>query len=358
MTKKTSRQLPMLPLFQKFIKVSSTGRRATPSGKRLSKGTVIQYRYVYYLLEEFEQRECQHPIRLKLVHRISLRELQSEKLYWQRFFRQFTFWLYHEKNCFDQYVGSVAKILRTFFNYLVNEKTLPLGNFHKQFIVPSQKITPIVLEPHRLNFLITNEQFHQSLPSFLQRTKDIFVFGCTVGLRYGDLMKLRKQDIQYAGNDTFVLLNTTKTAMEVKIPLPPYAVDIIRKYHKKAGKYCLPRLSGTNINLQLKLLMERAGWTYNLPKIRYRQGKPVELKNPAGNNFRFCDHVTAHTMRRTAITTLLLFGVEENMVRRISGHAAGSKEFYKYVAVVQDYLNEKVKSAHQKLVEMGAKNVA
>jgi integrase len=358
MTTKASRQLPLLPLFQKFIKASASGRRVTPSGKRLSKGAIIQYRRIYALLEEFERLEFLHPIRVKLIHRSSLRDIQSEKLYWQRFFRRFSLWLYNDKGYFDQYTGSIAKVLRTLFNYLLNEKSLPIGNFHRQFMVPSQKITPIVLEPQQLSFLINDKGFDQSLPSFLQRTKDIFVFGCTVGLRYGDLMRLKKQDIQYTETDVYLLLNTSKTASEVKMPLPSYAVEILRKYKRKAGRFALPRLSGTNINLQVKRLMEKAGWIYNLPKIRYCQGRATELKNKKGESFRFCDHITAHTMRRTAITALLLLGVEETMVRRISGHAPGSKEFYKYVAVVQDYLNEKVRFAHQKLMEMGAKNAA
>ena len=358
MTRKISRQLPLVPLFEKFIKASASGRRVTPSGKRLSKGAIVQYRCIFSLLQEFERTQWSRPIRIKLIHRSSLRELQSEKLYWQRFFRRFSTWLYNDKGYYDQYTGSVAKVLRTFFNFLLNEKALPVGNFHKQFVVPPQKITPIVLEPYQLSFLINDQEFHQSLPKFLQRTKDIFVFGCTVGLRYGDLMKLKKQDVQYAGNDVYLLLNTTKTASEVKIPLPSYAADIIQKYHRKAGRFVLPRLSGTNINLQLKMVIEKAGWTYSLPKVRYRQGKAVEMKTKNGMSFRFCDHITAHTMRRTAITTLLMLGVEETMVRRISGHEPGSKEFYKYVAVVQDYLNDKVKFAHKKLIEINAKNAA
>ncbi|HEY6504246.1 MAG TPA: tyrosine-type recombinase/integrase [Chitinophagaceae bacterium] len=358
MTTKTNRQLLLIPLFQKFITASATGRRVTPSGKRLSKGATIQYQCVCKLLQEFEKIHAAGPLRVKLIHRSSLRQLQSEKLYWQRFFRKFTGWLYQEKNYYDQYMGSVSKVLRTFFNYLLNEKCMPIGNFHKQFIVPAQKITPIVLDPQQLNFLITDSAFHDSLPGFLQRTKDIFVVGCTVGLRYGDLMKLKKQDIQFTPSGTYMLLNTTKTASEVKIPLPSYVTKIIHKYFKHTGRHVLPRLSGTNINLQLKMLMERAGWTYSLPKIRYRQGKAIELKNTKEQCFRFCDHITAHTMRRTAITTLLLLGVEETMVRRISGHAPGSKEFYKYVAVVQDYLDEKVKFAHQKLLEINTKKAA
>jgi len=55
-------------------------------------------------------------------------------------------------------------------------------------------------------------------------------------------------------------------------------------------------------------------------------------------------------MRRTAITTLLLMGVDESSVRRISGHAPGSKEFYRYVVIIQDYLNASVKQAHYNLI--------
>jgi hypothetical protein len=44
-------------------------------------------------------------------------------------------------------------------------------------------------------------------------------------------------------------------------------------------------------------------------------------------------------MRRTAITTMLRLGMNEQAVRRISGHAAGSKEFYRYVAYSQTFLD-------------------
>mgnify|MGYP001175227331 FL=1 len=56
-------------------------------------------------------------------------------------------------------------------------------------------------------------------------------------------------------------------------------------------------------------------------------------------------------MRRTAITTLLLMDVDEATVRRISGHTPGSREFYRYVALVQDYFDASVKAAHRKLLE-------
>lgn len=341
-------QEPIIALFQKFILKSKKGKRVTPAGKRICANTIIQYQLVLKLLLQFEAYYST-VIRILVLNKNTQRVYLKEKLYWNRFFRRLTSLMY-QKKYFDVYVGAIIKILKTFFNYLIKEEGLLIGNFHLQFRVPYQKSFPIVLDPHQLKYLITNTQFRTSLSKKLQKANDIFIFGCTVGLRFTDLMRLKKTDIQYTDTGVFAILNTSKTAMQVKIPLPQYAIDIITRYYKLTGKFVLPRLSNTNLNLQIKELIEKAGWTYSLPKIRYQQGKPIELKNKSGQGFRFCDHITTHTMRRTAITTLLLMGVEENIVRSISGHSAGSKEFYKYIAVVQSYLNRQVLNAYEKML--------
>lgn len=346
---KPARQLLLLPEFQKFITASSSGRRLMPSGKKIRKGTLVQYHCVYKLLEEYEAT-TDAPLRIQLLNRSSLRLLQKEKNYWDRFYKKFAAFLYQKKKYYDQYTSGVFKVVKTFFHYLNVERALPVGEFHKKFRIPATPISPVILTPEQLRILISDKDFECSLPRSLQRTKDIFVFGCTVALRFHDLMQLRKTNIQYTQGAVNIVLHTQKTGAEIKVPLPQYAIDIINKYKRKAGRYVLPRLSGTNLNLQVKALMKLAGWDYYLPKIRHRQGMPVEIKGTGGDTYRFCDHVTAHTMRRTAITTLLMLGVDESSVRRISGHAPGSKEFYRYVVVVQDYLNAKVKEAHIRLL--------
>ena len=221
---------------------------------------------------------------------------------------------------------------------------------HKSFKVPAQIKTPVVLLPEQLNYLITNKDFESQLNPSLKRARDIVIFGCTVALRVSDLMNLKKTNIIHTENESFLVLNTQKTATEVKIPLPDYALQIIARYKRKSGKYILPRLSVTNLNIQVKELIQMAGWTYTLPKTINRQGKVIEIKNPDGTSWKFHQHITAHTMRRTAITTLLIMGVPELVVRKISGHAPGSKEFYKYVSIAQDYLNKEVQTAFKKLV--------
>ncbi len=233
---------------------------------------------------------------------------------------------------------------------------MPVGEFHRQFRIPTENTNPVVISPEQLKFLITDKTFEQTLPKHLQRTKDIFVFGCTVGLRFQDLMRLKKKHIQFTDSDVTVVLHTQKTSTAIKIPLPEHAVVLYKKYYRKAGAYVLPRLSCTNLNLQIKEVIKRAGWIYNLPKIKQKQGEQVEIKNKNNESFKFYEHVTVHTMRRTAITILLLLGVDENSVRRISGHAAGSKEFYRYVVIVQDYLNNQVKNAHLRLI-LGSENL-
>jgi len=347
---KKSQQLLFLPEFRKFILASTSGRRLLPSGKKVRIGTLQQYQHVQHLLEEFEKQSHQI-LRIQFLHNNSMRTIQKEKNYWSRFFRGFTGFCYKQKGYYDQYTGAVLKVHKTFFHYLAIDKSLPVGDFHKKFRVPSEQFIPVTLSPAQLRFFITNKDFEEKLRPALRRTKDIFVFGCTVGLRFGDLMQLRKTNIQYTAEGVYIFLHTQKTGAVIKILLPDYALDIIKKYEKKAGRYVLPRLSSSNLNLQIKSLVKKAGWDYSIPKIRNRQGEPVEIKTKTGSTYRFYDHITVHTMRRTAITTLLLMGVDENSVRRISGHAPGSKEFYRYVVIVQDFLNARVKEAYQRLIQ-------
>ena len=338
-------------MFQQFIKQSAGGRRRTSSGKKITNGTITGYRYALQLLLAYE-KEHNLQLRICLLHRASLRLLKQEKNYWSRFFQSFLSFLFVKKGYADNYVSTVLKIIKTFFNYLQHDKGYVIGSFHKKFRIPVMHTTPVVLTPEQLQFLITDKQFENSLSIMLKKVKDIFVFGCTVGLRISDLMSLKKTNIITADGAVFLSVITKKTGAEVRIPLPDYIIEIIKRNKRKAGKYLLPRLSGTNLNIQIKQLIKAAGWNSVLPKYLSRNGKIIELKTEAGSSWPFYKHITAHTMRRTAITTMLIMGVPEQVVRKMSGHAAGSKEFYKYVNLAQDYMSKEQSKAYQKLVTM------
>lgn len=342
--------LTLLPQFRKFISVCKNGKRTKYIGKKLTKGTIAQYECVFKLIEAFEKKES-ISITIELLKKPSILSIRKEKKYWDKFLQSFLSFLYKDKGYFDNYVASVLKVLKTFFNYLHEEKGLPISKFYKGFKVQTEEFTPVILTPSQLEFLINDRDFENSLPSHLKRTKDIFVFGCTVALRYSDLMRLKKENVIESPSGKFLLIHTKKTATLVKLPLPDYLLTIVNKYKRKSGKYLLPQLSSTNLNIQVKALAGKAGWKYALPKVRFKQSKPIEIKNDSQSCLLFSDQVTTHTMRRTAITTLLILGVPEHIVRRISGHSPNSKEFYRYVVIAQEYLNKHVMDAYDKLAK-------
>lgn len=73
------------------------------------------------------------------------------------------------------------------------------------------------------------------------------------------------------------------------------------------------------------------------------------MQNARDGSMRFCDVATTHTMRRTAITTMLSLGMNEQFVRKISGHSPSSKDFYRYVLWAQAYQDTETQRVFEKL---------
>ncbi|MBS1667826.1 MAG: tyrosine-type recombinase/integrase [Bacteroidetes bacterium] len=344
------KQIPIVPLFDQFIRESMTGKRRTTSGKRISVGTIEQYVTVLKYLKRFEQAQ-EHSLRITLLYGQQQKLFRRELNYWKKIKIALENYLRIEQGCYDVYIATVFKTIKTFFNYLRKEKGLPVGEFHKQFTMPSYIYQPVLIGTDQLQRFITDKVFSDSLPRCLKQSFDIFLFGCLVGLRYKDLIGIKKTNIQTINGRYFLQVSAQKTGTAVTIPLPEFAVAIVERYKTKNGRYLFRRLSNSNFNLHIKRIVELAGYTQQMPKFRYRKNILTEIKTKMGKPYRFCDHITAHTMRRTAITTLLMLDVPEQVVRRISGHAAGSKEFYRYVCIAQDYSNRHVLMAYDKLLK-------
>ncbi|MBK6987034.1 MAG: hypothetical protein IPH33_01650 [Bacteroidetes bacterium] len=70
-----------------------------------------------------------------------------------------------------------------------------------------------------MNFLIYDKDFSNRLPERLKAPKDIFVFGCTVGLRLSDLMMLTRNNIEKVYDDYYLKVRSKKTQTFTKIKL-------------------------------------------------------------------------------------------------------------------------------------------
>jgi hypothetical protein len=338
-----------LKLFDTFLKETEKGKRVQKTGIRVRASSLEPYVYLRKLLYDFSVKK-NFPLRIYSVSTLKKRELLAEKKYWARFYTEFTEYLYTDCNCYDNYVGSNIKRLRAFFNYLNEEKEMNVGSFHKKFYTHSEEIEIITLIPEQLNFLIYNKEFEDTLPEHLKKTKDMFVFGCTVALRISDIFKLSKNNIESINGKHYLKTRSQKTNTLTRIVLPDYAVAIINKYTEKQ-KTIFPEISKARFNLNIKSLIKRTNWTGEQIKTRQKRGQTVVVyKNPKTKEpYRFCDLITSHTMRRTAITTMLCLHMPENLVRKISGHASGSKEFFRYVELSQKYMDNETEKVYDQI---------
>ncbi len=120
----------------------------------------------------------------------------------------------------------------------------------------------------------------------MQRSKDFFVFGCTVGLRFSDLSKLKKQNIEIRDGNTYLKVRSQKTATDTMVKLPPHAIAVLDKY-KKTKTGLLPAISLFRFNANLKKIAALAGWVQPVPKFRTVRGASIQQKANAPT--RFCD---------------------------------------------------------------------
>lgn len=359
MTKfKNNKELDFFSLYDRFISDSVSGKRLQPNGKRLSAGSIKNYGSTKLLLENYCASSTTN-LRIRPIRYLNKKGMEREKNYWKKFYRRFTDYLYISCKHYDNYVGQNIKNIKAFFNYLNKELALGVGEFHKQFYVYKEEIAIFPLMPEELNFLIYDRIFEEGLSLRMKEVKDFFVFGCTVALRVSDLLRLKASNLRAVGGIYYLSVRSKKTDTASLIKLPDYAVAIISKY-KKHGSILLPHFNITNLNEYIKELLQLAGMVQEVSLIRYRRGKAIALKkkdNKIAKAFRFCDVATTHTMRRTAITTMLSLGMPEQLVRRISGHAPNSKEFFRYVSWAQTYQDQETERMFEQLKNLSVPQV-
>lgn len=335
----------LILLFQRFINDSKSGKRLKKNGERITKGTIDNYNYVLKNLIQFKT-ECNFDLYVYESKKLNKDQVKSEKKYWKKFYTQFTDFMY-KKGCFDNYVGATIKTIRVFFNYLKTEKDFFIGEFHKSFYVRKQEIEIHVLNPEQLKFLIYDSNFEKTLTLPQRTVKDMFVFGCATGLRFSDLSLLTIKNIEVINNEYYLKIKSKKTKTFSSIKLPEFAVVIIKKFKtRRSSAKLFPKYDLANFNEILKRIGEKAGWTNEIHTTREVKGIS---KTDKKKKKRFCDQMSSHMMRRTAITTMLVFGMPEHLVKKISGHSQTSASFNRYVHYAQSYLDTEMDKVHEKL---------
>lgn len=139
-----------------------------------------------------------------------------------------------------------------------------------------------------------------------RKVRDIFVFSCMTGLRWGDLQLIDKNDIQSSNGIRYIDMKTKKTTKDVVIPLNKTSFDIIERYN-----YSLKSISNQKFNDRLKIIFKKIdGFNKNSKKKNDKTNK----------NYKRWELISIHKGRHTFITNLITSTTPVNVIMRYTGH--------------------------------------
>ncbi len=156
------------------------------------------------------------------------------------------------------------------------------------------------------------------------RARDIFVFGCYVGLRSKDMRRVNEYKVR-GGNLIEVL--TAKKGIKVVIPLHPLVKQIIEKY----GDGNLPVIARSGMNLMLpKICLKAADICESFKEQRLVTITRGGVKT--SEYYHKYDMVSSHTWRRCFCTNAYKAGIPIARIMLISGHKSESS-FMRYIKI-------------------------
>lgn len=215
--------------------------------------------------------------------------------------------------------NTIAKHIRTVKVFLSEAVDLGLTNNmqfrHKKFAMREEDSDAVYLTEPELVKLYKHDFSDNKR---LEQVRDLFVFGCFVGLRFSDYSSIRPENIVKIDGDNFLKVNTKKTGDLVIIPCNPIVLEIFKKHGKNDNK--LPKApSNQKFNDYIKEALEVAGFD--------EKGR---LSTKPGMPLYGC--VSSHTARRSFATNYYLQGFPTIDLMKITGHKT-EKAFLKYIRV-------------------------
>lgn len=249
--------------------------------------TIKRYTNIKNHLVEFEK---------KRKYKLTFSKINS------KFYTEFVDYCYttldHNTNTFSRNIG----LFKTFMFWALKEK-YTYNEAFKDFVKPERVITKEVALT--IDQVKTIFEFVPKSKA-LEKVKDIFVFQCLTGLRYGELKLINERTIV---NDAIIIQeekDVTKEARE--IPLFEISKYILKKYD-----YKLPLLSNQKQNKYIKDVFEEAKFTFDVEYSRTKN-KEQEIKFEA-----FYKRISTHSARRSFCTIMKKKGIADKTIMSMGG---------------------------------------
>ncbi len=282
--KKSSNRNDFFGIYDIFLEE----RKNDFTGNSISKSTVDRYIYNRTLLSEFQEYS-----KIKLSFGSF-----NDKVY-NKFLKFCIETKEHSANTVHRNVG----LLKTFLYWAFNNKFTYNSDFIK-FKKPAKFSTDEVAL--NLNQVREIYEFDLSKNKRLERVRDLFIFGCTTGMRFGNYSKVSKSDIQGEFIRVIDLKSKTKS---LSIPLNPISREILEKYD-----YELPVITNQKMNEYIKEVFQEIGFVDEIKKTMKYGDELVEI------NSKYYKRISSHTARRSFITIMKNQGVPDKLIMSITGH--------------------------------------
>jgi integrase len=170
-------------------------------------------------------------------------------------------------------------------------------------IIKSTLTKQIALTIEDLNKLMK----HEFKSRRLEKSRDLFVFACVTGFRYGEMKSINRSTV----TDHYIILkeekDETKEARE--IPLTSLSRFLLLKYD-----YLLPLIVNQKQNKYIKEVFEELEYTNKVEKTTTKGKENIKVE------MIFKDRISTHTARRTFITMMKRQGKSDKLIASITGH--------------------------------------
>jgi integrase len=228
----------------------------------------------------------------------------------KKFFSEWTKYCLEDlKHINNTYLRNLV-FFKTFMNWAVKNKHTYNMTF-KTFNI-NDSGTSIIKETQTSQIALTIEDLnklmqHEFKTKSLERVRDIFVFQCVTGMRYGELSLINRSNV----TENEIMLKEEKGVFKEarSIPLTTLSKYILLKYN-----YELPLIVNQKQNEYIKDVFEEMEYTTKIEKASNRGREVVRSES------FFYKRVTTHTARRTFITMMKRQGKSDKLIAQITGH--------------------------------------
>ncbi len=182
---------------------------------------------------------------------------------------------------------------------------------------------------HYMKNITTKRKKEYSIVTSYEVYKDMLLFLCGTGMRFGDMIKLRVDDKEFDSKDRMrgeIKYQSEKTERITRVPLNRLTMEIFNKYSKGKGKenYLFPRtnqgnsISNTKFNKHIKEICREVGLNRGVKSPQYNLDRTIVKGTDISVNLY--EKVSSHIGRKTFIREQIESGTPPRIIMSMTGH--------------------------------------